>query len=104
MVIVEKIAPALITECGGFLGRADDVGDENGGEDKVHLGLSTRSETPRSHRDFVRILTDVENVVDPRKLTKAGTGNMRCHVAPALDTPQSGESQELAPEPPDEYR
>jgi hypothetical protein len=35
VMIVEKIAPALIAECGGFLGRADDVGEENRGEDAV---------------------------------------------------------------------
>ena len=35
VMIVEQIAPALVAECGGFLGRADDVGEENRGEDAV---------------------------------------------------------------------
>ncbi|MGY2909684.1 hypothetical protein ACVWVY_008705 [Bradyrhizobium sp. URHC0002] len=35
-MIVEKIAPPLIANFGGFLGRPDDVGEENRGKDSVN--------------------------------------------------------------------
>ena len=35
VVMVEKIAPALVAKCGSLLRRTDDIGEENRGEDAI---------------------------------------------------------------------
>ena len=35
VMIVKEIAPALVAECGSFLGGSDDVSEENRGEDTI---------------------------------------------------------------------
>src|SRR3954464_8755607 len=36
VVMVEKIAPALVAQCGRLLRRTDDIGEEHRGEDAIH--------------------------------------------------------------------
>src|SRR5438093_11738746 len=65
---LEQIAPASVTELAGALGRADDVGEEHGGEHALRLGRLThaREELPDLVEDVVAVVPG--NVVCTRKL------------------------------------
>ena len=72
---VKKVAPAMVAERGGFLGRADDVGEEHGGEDAV--GLRRRARPGQERLDLVGELVDVSGrdpVVGPRSSTNFAPG------------------------------
>ena len=43
VVLIEQLAPAAVAELSGPLGRADDVGEQDGREDAVGLGTGARA-------------------------------------------------------------
>ena len=55
VMMVEEVAPTLVAERGGLLGRTDDVGEENCGEDAIDP-----DRRPRPRQEF---LDDVGNLV-----------------------------------------
>src|SRR5581483_3118722 len=69
MMTVEKMTPALIAKLGRLFGRADDVGEEHGGENAIGHGGAARSrqEFLDGVGDRFGALSDVKDMIDTRK-------------------------------------
>ena len=67
---VKEIAPAMVADRGGFLGRADDVGEEHRGKHAVDRDGRTRAGQKLLDRigDVAGIVADYGVMVDPREL------------------------------------
>ena len=77
----------MVADRGGFLGRADDVGEEHRGKHAVDRDGRTRAGQKLLDRigDVAGIVADEGEMVDPRELEIARAWNMRGEKATALD-------------------
>ena len=72
VVLVEQVAPAAVADPGGELGRADDVGEQHGGQHPVDLdGVHAGQELLDLGDDGVGV-AEVEEVVVAGQLDESG--------------------------------
>ena len=85
-MIVEEVVPAMITQPGGFLGRADDVRKEHRGKHAIYHDWRPRTGQKLLDRigDVAGIVADKGKVVYSRKLDIAGVGNTLGEKSSAL--------------------
>lgn len=86
---LEQAPPASIAQLGRPLGRCDDVGEEDGGQDSV--GLMGMPGAGQELLDFIQEIVrvaDIDKMIFPRQLDKAGTRDLCGHEAAAVDGDQ----------------
>ena len=87
VMTIEQVMPTAIAERGGFLGRADDVGKENGSEHPVDLDWRPRTgqKLLDGIGDLHGIVADEWYVIFSRKLDIARAGNVLGEITSTLD-------------------
>ena len=84
MVALEQLSPGAVAERGSSLGRADDVGEEDGREDAFRFRLIPSAALPDPGQEPLDLFDDRLAVSDPgkvifaRKLDVDGAGDLVC--------------------------
>jgi hypothetical protein len=82
----EQFAPALVTQLCCALGRSDDVGEENSGEDSVRIRAPAHAcEEPFDLVQDPVLITDPGEVILPRQLDELCATNPVRHVPGTVD-------------------
>ena len=85
-MLIQKIAPAPVTERGGLFGGRDNVGEENGRKHRVGGDRRSRArqKLPDQIDDFVAVVADPLQMVGAWKLDIARARNVRRQETAAL--------------------
>jgi hypothetical protein len=83
-MFVEQVAPTAITENGRFLGRADNVSEENGGKHPVSSDRRFRAGQKLLDciGDLCRVLADEGDMVGSREFDIVRSGNVLGQITP----------------------
>ncbi len=85
MVLVEQVPPPSITQISQTLCRADDVGEQNRGQDPIEEGSGWNPSEELLHLvEELDVLTGERYVVVPGQFDELGTGNPARHMAAVL--------------------